>query len=714
MRLFSELKRRNVLRMVVLYAVAAWLIMQVAEVVIALANLPDWIGPAILGLLAIGFPIALVLSWFYELTPEGISLEKDVAAAESVTHITGRRMDFIVIALMAAALIMFAYDKWSARGPIDQSIAVLPFENMSGDPGQEYFSDGISEELLNLLAQIKPLKVIARTSSFSFKGQNVDIATMAEKLNVRHVLEGSVRRSGDQVRITAQLIDAADSTHVWSQIYDRELDDIFAVQAEIATAISDALKVKLALVGGETVQPAVVKAASTDAYDAYLQGRELMQTRVRQNLEEAVRRCERSLRLDNKFAPAHAQMAFAIGLLNNSDEGHGYLTTAEVKRRAIPHLDRAQELEPDLAGAHAGRALLAGLAGDPKSQIEHARRALASNPSYSDAMTQLVSAFTKLGRYKESDAILKQMLVKDPLWFIGRFNYVQYLGETGRVDEAREVADQLIVENPRYGYWKHTEISYLYEGDIINTLSWGLHVPEENGYVMFTFVEFGEYDEARRFAVDMVPWIDLAEGRSDEVIAAVQAELESHPDNASAIYLAAYALYFAGRFEEMRPLIERKLESAPEGRPIPGDYSGIWTMRLALARRMAGDANGAQALAQIVRQDLAALRASGRQTWEIILTEAVVAAFEHNTDFAIARLKSAYEAGLISPDSFRDPIFEDLWDDPRFVALREEHNAFLAEEHEKVLQLICFNNPAPDNWQPLPETCDGVVEQTIF
>jgi len=196
-----------VLRMLVLYVVAAWLIMQVAEVVIGLANLPHWIGPGILGLLAIGFPIAIMFSWFYELTPEGLKLEKDIDAAESITHVTGRRLDFIVISLLCAAVILFAYDKWWTSGPPVQSIAVLPFENMSDDASNEYFSDGISEEILNLLAQVPELQVTSRSSAFSFKGQNLDVPTMAARLNVAHVLEGSVRKSGNQLRITAQLIE---------------------------------------------------------------------------------------------------------------------------------------------------------------------------------------------------------------------------------------------------------------------------------------------------------------------------------------------------------------------------------------------------------------------------------------------------------------------------------------------------------------------------
>jgi len=251
----------------------------VAEVIIGLANLPEWIGPTILGVLAVGFPIALIFSWFYELTPEGISLEKDVKPGESTTHATGRRMDFIVISMLAAAVILFAYDKWWIGPPPEKSIAVLAFENMSADPDQEYFSDGISEELLNLLAQIPELTVISRSSAFSFKGQDIAIPAVAEQLNVAHVLEGSVRKMGNRVRIKAQLIEARSDSPLWSETYERELDDIFALQDEIAGAISDALKVKLALVAGQVVQPTVSKTANTDAYDAYLRGRELIHRR---------------------------------------------------------------------------------------------------------------------------------------------------------------------------------------------------------------------------------------------------------------------------------------------------------------------------------------------------------------------------------------------------------------------------------------------------
>jgi len=245
MGLVSELRRRNVFRMAVLYAVAAWLIIQAAEVLTSVIGLPAWAGRTAFILLAVGFPIALIFSWFYVLTPEGISLEKDVDPAESITHVTGRRLDFIVISLLCAAVILFAYDKWWTSGPPEHSIAVLPFKNMSADPDQEYFSDGISEGLITLLAQFPELRVISRTAAFSFKEQNLEIPEIAQRLNVTHILEGSVRKSGNTVRVTAQLVDVRTDSHLWSETYDRELKDIFAIQTEISGQIVRALEVAL-------------------------------------------------------------------------------------------------------------------------------------------------------------------------------------------------------------------------------------------------------------------------------------------------------------------------------------------------------------------------------------------------------------------------------------------------------------------------------------
>jgi TolB-like protein len=320
---FSELRRRNVFRMAVLYVVAAWAVMQAAEVLIGLANLPDWVGPTLLIVLAVGFPIALIFSWFFEITPEGLTLEKEVPAGQSITHVTGRRIDFVIIAILSAGMLLFAYDKWWIGPPPDRSIAVLAFENMSGDSDQEYFSDGISEEILNALAGIESLKVIARHSSFSFKGKDVAIATIAEQLNVRHILEGSVRHSGDRVRITAQLIDTEDSSHLWSEAYDRDYnaENLFDIQSEIARAITGRLR--MTLTGDEEERLAKVPTENTEAYAAYLLGRERLKNRKVAELADAAEQFSLAIELDPKFAAAYAGLADACGLYASYSGGQG-------------------------------------------------------------------------------------------------------------------------------------------------------------------------------------------------------------------------------------------------------------------------------------------------------------------------------------------------------------------------------------------------------
>ena len=734
MSLFSELKRRNVFRVAIAYLAASWLLIEIAETIFPLFGFDDAPARIVVILLAIGFPLFLLFSWVFEITPEGLKLEKDIKREESIAPQTGKKLDRAIIVLLALALGYFAFDKFvleparvsdlleetsrQVRSDAlvesygDKSIAVLPFVNMSPDPKQEYFSDGISEELLNLLAQVPELRVISRSSSFSFKGKNVAIPTVAEQLKVAHVLEGSVRTSGNRVRITAQLVEARSDSHLWSESYDRELDDIFAVQDEIAAAISDALKVTLMSAAEKAMRPMIRATANPAAYDAYLQARELIHRRGKENLEQAVSHLERSLRLDNNFAPAHAQLAIATTLLVDHPAAYGSLSLEEVKRRVLPHLDRAQQLEPNGAEAYGGRALLAHFSSDLDSTIEYARKALASNPSNIDAMNWLYAGLIALGRYKEADATLEQMLEKDPLTIVGRLNYVSWLCSVGRVQEAHAMADQLLEQSPEFGYLAHADISLIYEGRIAEGLAWALRAPAGNFYMTFAFIWTGEFDEARRNQESQDFWVDLAEGHFNEAIRATNGKMQMDPENEETIANAADMLYLAGRFEEALSLYERALEFVPEERSISTPMSDIRMIWLALARRKAGDEDGAQVAIEIVKQHQAALRTAGRINQEQLQTEAMIAAFERDTVRVINALETAIELGLRNPQVLDDPIFDNLRDDLQFVGLNRDLDAILVDEHKKVLQLICFNNPVPNEWQPMAETCEG-IEQVV-
>ena len=460
------------LRMAVLYMVAAWLIMQVADVLKDPASLPDWVGPTILGLLAVGFPIALILSWFYELTPAGISLEKHVDREESITHITGRRLDFIVISLLCAAVILFAYDKWWIGGPPEKSIAVLAFENMSGDPEQEYFSDGISEELLNLLSKIPQLTVISRSSAFSFKGKDITIPEVAEQLNVALVLEGSVRRDGDRLRITAQLIEARSDTHLWSESYDRTLDDIFAIQDEIAADVVDALKITL--LGKEP------KATETnpEAYALYLQGRYFKNQGTEESIKKAETFLKEALAMDSRSAPAWTELASVYII-----QGGYYRSVNEAYELARDAVQQALAIDPQYARAYAQLAWVEmSYERDFAAARQHQQRALALSPGDATSLEVAASLNTKIGHLDEAIDLYRQSITLDPVssnqhLFLGRAFYFAH-----RLDEAADSLQMALSLSPgRIGGQYYIGWVLLAQGDVQAALL-AMEQERHNGY----------------------------------------------------------------------------------------------------------------------------------------------------------------------------------------------------------------------------------------
>src|SRR4249919_1420059 len=299
MKFFAELRRRNVIRMAGLYLVGAWLLTQVASTILPMFGAPEWLPRSIVILLAIGFVPALIFSWIFELTSEGLKRDEEVTPERSIAPQTARRMDRMIIVVLLLALGYFALDKFvlgpRRAGALNErpsstnskSIAVLPLVNTSGDPGNEYFSDGLSEELIAVLAKIPELKVIGRGSSFFFKGKSGDSAEIGQKLGVANLIEGSVRKQGDRVRIVAELIRAADGRSLWSDTYDRELKDVFAVQAEIATSVAEQMKVKLL---GETVRPdAVGSSENPAAHNAVLQSDFYFQQQTAESVRQAIK-----------------------------------------------------------------------------------------------------------------------------------------------------------------------------------------------------------------------------------------------------------------------------------------------------------------------------------------------------------------------------------------------------------------------------------------
>ena len=425
----AELKRRNVVRVAVLYGLAAWLILQVADVLVPALGLPVSVMRFVALLLILGFPLVLIFSWVYELTPEGLKKQHEVDLNQSITHETGRKINYVIGALAVLAIVVVGVERFVPRtapisaatdaapgaSPVEatgqaaaKSIAVLPFVNMSGDAGNEYFADGLSEELLNLLAKIPDLRVAARTSAFKFKGEKIDVKDVAQKLNVAHILEGSVRKSGKKVRITAQLIKAADGYHLWSETYDRTLDDIFAVQDDIAGEVVKALK--LTLLG--TALTTRSKPQDSEAYNLALQGRFFFDRRGRKDLERAVEYFRRSLERDPGYAPAWAGLSEA----NARQADNGFVPATDGYRRAREAAEKALALDPQLADAHLAMGRIHQVYDwDWEAADASYRRALDLEPGNARALRYAgLQAFT-LGRWNEAIDLDNKAIERDPL-----------------------------------------------------------------------------------------------------------------------------------------------------------------------------------------------------------------------------------------------------------------------------------------------------------
>ncbi len=463
MSLFDELKRRNVFKVGIAYIVVAWLLLQVADVILNNIEAPGWVFHTILLVLALGFPLISLFAWAFEMTPDGLKREHEVDRSQSITTNTGRKLDFVVIGVMALALAYFAYDKFAASPDMDQvlaeptsiaaeqpvsivpepaieaekSIAVLPFVNMSSDPEQEYFADGISEELLNALAKVKGLKVAGRTSSFAFKGKNDDLVAIGKILRVNHILEGSVRKSGTRIRITAQLIKVEDGFHMWSETYDRELTDIFTIQDEISSAILTQLKTQLL---GE--QLATTTQTDTRAYELYLLAKQRIYDRNQPSLEMAVKLLGEATSIDPGYAPAYAQLGVATILL--SEENYGSLPNAESGESARRYLDKALQLESKNAEALAGMGLYhRQFELDYQESTNVLRQALEINPNMIEANTWLANNLNQIGEIRASLQLREESFRRDPLHGPTFGNLQQAYSKMGQFEKALEIIESL-------------------------------------------------------------------------------------------------------------------------------------------------------------------------------------------------------------------------------------------------------------------------------
>jgi TolB-like protein/tetratricopeptide (TPR) repeat protein len=452
-KFFSELKRRNVYKIAVAYAVVAWLLIQVATQVFPFFEIPNWAVRLVVLLIAIGFPIALVLAWAFELTPQGIKREEDVDLAAR-TRSGGRAWMYVVALCAAISIGLFFLGRYTApsatsrSGLPAKSIAVLPFGNLSRDPDNAYFTEGVQEEILTRLAKVADLRVIARTSTQRYKSAPENLSQIGKELGVAHILEGTVQRVAEKVRVSVQLINVSNEAHLWAETYDRKLTDIFAVESEIAKTIADTLQVKLSDPERHAITARPTE--STEAYQLYLRGRYFWNKRTGADLKKAVDYFNQAIGKDLNFALAYAGLADAYVLLS----GFGAASPKDSLPQAKAAAQKALELDNTLGEAHAslGQALFAYDFNFAEANREF-RRAIELNPNYATAHQWYgQSGLTPLGQFDDAIAEMKRALELDPLSVIINTDLGSVLCTARHYDAAIEQLRKTLEMDPRFYY----------------------------------------------------------------------------------------------------------------------------------------------------------------------------------------------------------------------------------------------------------------------
>ena len=466
MSLFNELKRRNVFRVAIAYVVVAWLIIQVVETIFPAFGFGNIAVRIVVIVLAIGLVPALILPWAFELTPEGLKKENDLDRNEPYATQAGKKLDRWIMLVLAMGLSFFAFDKFvldPARDQLEietarqeghtealvesygeQSIAVLPFVNLSSDPEQEYFSDGISEELLNLLARVPDLRVISRSSAFAFKDRDIDISEIAEHLNVAHILEGSVRKAGNSIRVSVQLIDARTNTNIWSESYDRESSDIFAIQDEISAQV--VAQLQLAILG-ETPKSDPI---DPEAYNLFLRGRHISHSFQADPEHIAEKLLKQSLAIEPNYVPALGELGRVYLNWPNNE-----VSDAELQRRIRSIVNRMELAAPGHPTVFGWRAYIADQDLDPVTAARFYERALAIDPHNAGVLRGVISFLLDQGNLQDAVVTAEYLVQQDPLCVMCLQHLSWAYRATGEYERAVEVLQEAVEWNPNRGliYW---------------------------------------------------------------------------------------------------------------------------------------------------------------------------------------------------------------------------------------------------------------------
>ena len=712
MGFFSELKRRNVFRVSGVYAIVGWLLLQVATALEDVMGLPEWFDAFVLAVLLIGFPLALIFAWAFELTPEGLKRTADVDLDESIAARTGSRLDvFLVLGLFAfaAALLLPRFfpqlgsgsassvaDAGRGGGAVaesapDASIAVLPFANMSADPDQEFFADGVSEELLNKLAQLDGLKVAGRTSSFAYKARNENLQDIGRVLNVAHILEGSVRTQGKRIRVTAQLIQVSDGFHLWSDTYDRNLEDIFAVQDDIALQITRALRERLRL--GDTMQVAPSRRAATAAYERFLRARELIYKRKQESMQRAIELLTEGIAIDPEYAALFAARAKALTL----QETYGWSAGRSNVDRALADVETALAMDDMLSDAYAVRGLIRRTRGESDLALSDLRYALEANPSDIDARLWYSQALGRAGQFRERFRQLQRLFDIDPLYPPAVNNLVAAALAVGEVVTAQATVDranELTNDNPRLAFER------AYVDRALGRWASAIELMQSLPAAMLRgpyAVELGlTYWGAGENPVEQVPelpdifamYVRAWDGGRQEPVAWARDVIATSRDYSYQHPAAILVLYAAGENRLLADYFAREYDNNVESFWARMRSSEIRVLppyfEMAQALRAVGDDGLADQLLQRGRLILDRYEAGGYRGLELYEFNALYWALSGDASRAIDWLRRYMEVSTVPTWFFASPALEPLRTDERFAALRRANLERVNAERAKL------------------------------
>ncbi len=713
----TELNRRKVLRTVGAYAVAVFVVLQLMDAAVEPLRLPDWIPTLVVIVLILGFPLVFILAWQFEITPEGV---KKTSTAGLLTG----TQNTLLFSMMMLGMVGLGYGFYgyysnvfitggsSSAAPVvieerafvapQNSIAVLPFADMSEDSSQAYFTDGIAEEILNVLAKVDGLHVAARTSSFAFRGLDKDIREIGRLLNVSTVLEGSIRKSGDQIRMTAQLINVADGYHIWSETYERKLEDVFAIQDEIASAIATALVDSFA---GLKQTPAS-RSRDLAAFEAYRTGRLHWWRRSPDELQKAITLFAKALEKDPSFAPAYAAMADSWLLLSL----YGNLTNMKATERAMPMIEKALAIDPESAEAFAALGLARWQIGQRDAGESALRQAIKLDENYIPAYLWLGGLLGELGRLPEEAQVLQQAMAIDPLNELLAINFAGNLSRRGDYAAGKDLLQDLIALRPDSATllriisghamqngelvdgWRYARLSYDLEPEspiVIETLAnaWdnvgvadeaeqllleGLEIASDNSSLrtsyFFLLLKQGRLEKAERL---------LSEQYGDSV--------EGLPERLQQFYYFQKGMIslVGGDKDTARNLIEQAI-----GDDSDQSWDGYQIFFLTLSSALQRDAGNVELAEQrLINAERAVRRAriNGLDNADIYYTESSIHALRGESDAALESLQNAYDHGFRRIWMLElDLRLESLHQEPKFVAIKQQIERDIAQARSEV------------------------------